>query len=169
MCTGNICRSPTAERLARKYISHHPSKDITFTSAGTRALVGHPIHGDAARVLEAFGADCNGFVARRLTRRILQCADLVLTMEKKHRESVLELAPQQLHRTFTLTEAFRLATEFGADTIGDLGALRSQLTAHEVVDIADPIGQTAAVFANVGSQIANLLPEIVELCQRSNA
>jgi protein-tyrosine phosphatase len=84
-------------------------------------------------------------------------------MTRAHRDTVLALAPQQLHRTFTLTEAARLATEFSARSVAELAALRPQLAGLELRDIPDPIGHSAEVFATVGSQIADLLPPILEL------
>ena len=51
VCTGNICRSPTAERLAVAYAARHGIADFTSSSAGTHAVIGHPIHPDAAAVL----------------------------------------------------------------------------------------------------------------------
>ncbi len=99
--------------------------------------------------------------------RIAANADLILTMTKLHRATVLELAPHQLNRTFTLGEASRLTSELNARTIKDLAALRPHLAGHQPLDIPDPIGQTENVFATVGAQIANLLPPILELCRRS--
>jgi protein-tyrosine phosphatase len=107
----------------------------------------------------------SNFAARQLTPRIASEADLVLAMTGAHRATVLELAPRQLHRTFTLSEVACLATEFSARNVADLAKLRPQLAAHELSDIADPIGQSAEVFAAVGSQIADLLPPVLELCR----
>jgi protein-tyrosine phosphatase len=76
-------------------------------------------------------------------------------------------AIRQLHRTFTLSDAARLASECIAQTVADLAALRPQLAARELSDIPDPLGQTTDFFATVGSQIAELLPPILELCRRS--
>lgn len=47
----------------------------------------------------------------------------------------------------------------------DLAAKRSSLTADDSLDIPDPIGQSPEVFAEIGSQIAHLLPPILEVCQ----
>jgi protein-tyrosine phosphatase len=88
-------------------------------------------------------------------------------MTKAHRDGVLELAPRLLRRTFTLTEAARLASEHHAQTVDDLAALRPGLATREVPDIADPIGQSTDIFAMVGAQIADLLPPILELCRRT--
>lgn len=138
------------------------------SSAGIRAVIGYPIHYEAALVLEELGADTTGFAARQLTTKIASSADLVLTMTRAHRDSVLELAPHMLHRTFTLVEAARLASGWNPQTIADLSALRSHLAAGEMLDIPDPIGQSAEVFTRVGAQIADLLPPVLELCRRSS-
>jgi len=129
-------------------------------------VVAQPIHRDAVLVLEQLGGDIAGFAARQLTSRIASDADLVLTMTRAHRDTVLELAPRQLHRTFTLSEAARLATEFSARSVADLAALRPQLAGHELADIPDPIGQSPEFFAMVGTQIADLLVPILELYRR---
>lgn len=132
-------------------------------------MIGHPIHQDAAIVLEGLGGEAAGFSARQLTPRIAASADLVLTMTAAHRDAVLELAPQRLNRTFTLSEASRLASDHNAQSVVDLAALRPQLAADERPDVADPIGQSPEVFATVGRQIADLLPPILDLCRRSAA
>ena len=165
VCTGNICRSPTAERLAAAYSARFQVPDFSASSAGTRAVIGHPIQRDAALVLEALGGTTSNFAARQLTSRIASDADLVLTMTKAHRDAVLELAPRQLHRTFTLSEAARLASECSARNVADLAALRPHLAGHEQSDVLDPVGQSAEYFSMVGSQIAALLPPILDLCR----
>lgn len=164
VCTGNICRSPTAERLASAYAAEH-GIGLVAASAGTRAVIGHPVHPSAEEVLRTLGGDASGFAARQLTPKVTKSVDLILTMTTAHRDRVLEIAPSQLRRTFTLTEAALLATDFGAETVADLPDLRPHLAARPVPDIADPIGQNLDVFTTVGRQIADLLPPVVELCR----
>lgn len=135
------------------------------SSAGTRAVIGHPVHPDAERVLLVLGGSPENFAARHLTGNIATRADLILTMTKSHRNAVLEVAPQRLHRTFTLLEAARLVTEQNARTLADLANLRPHLDANNAVDIADPIGQSPEVFFAIGNQIAAALPPILELCR----
>src|SRR3954468_20311151 len=65
VCTGNICRSPTAERLALAYSAGSNFENFTASSAGTRAVTGHPIEPVAACVLEKLGGDASDFAARR--------------------------------------------------------------------------------------------------------
>ncbi len=167
VCTGNICRSPSAERLAAAYAAQYAIPDLTASSAGTRAVIGHPIHRDAAAVLEKLGGNASDFAARQFKPKIASATDLIITMTSAHRDTVLETAPHQLKRTFTLTEAARLASMDGADTLADLAALRPYLTANDIADIPDPIGQSPEVFAAIGAQIAELLPPLLELCRRT--
>jgi protein-tyrosine phosphatase len=165
ICTVNICLSPTAERLAIAYGARNHFQDFKASSAGTHALKGRPIEPYAARALEKLGGDTSHFAARQFTPTIAGDADLVLTMTRAHRDDVLKLAPQQLHRTFTLPEAARLASECNARNVADLAGLRPQFRAREPSDIPDPMGRDEAFFALVGAQIADLLPPVLELCR----
>jgi protein-tyrosine phosphatase len=164
VCTGNICRSPTAERLAVAFSARLQIPGFTASSAGTRAVIGHTIHHEAAPVLEKLGGDSSAFVARQINPRIASSADLVVTMTKAHRDAVLELAPHRLNRTFSLGEAASLISVFGASTIADLAAVRSHLGQRQIKEISDPIGQGPDVFWSVGSQIAELLHPLLALC-----
>jgi protein-tyrosine phosphatase len=130
-------------------------------------VIGHPVHRDAAVVLDALGGNASAFAARQLTAKIASAADLIIAMTGAHRDVVLETAPRQLQRTFTLTEASRLASFNDAETLSDLAGLRPRLATRDKPDIPDPIGQSPEVFAAVGAQIAGLLPPIMELCRRT--
>lgn len=163
VCTGNICRSPTAERLAVAYGREQGITDLSVSSAGTRAVIGHPIHAEAARVIEDLGGHTEGFAARQLTSRLAGDHDLVITMTKAHRDAALEQAPQKLHRTFTLSEVSLLVSEHGARQVGDLVALRPQLSQGSIPDIVDPIGESHEVFAAVGNQIAKLVKSVMRV------
>ena len=164
VCTGNICRSPTAERLAAAYGAERQIENFHASSAGIRAVVGHPLHPAAIPVLVGLGGDPSNFAARQLTPSIASAADLIVTMTQAHRDAVLTLAPHRLHRTFTLTEAAQLITACGARSVADLAALRSKLAARDLSDIPDPIGLSQEFFADVGSQIAELLLPLMVVC-----
>lgn len=139
--------------------------DFTASSAGTNAVIAHPMHAEAALVLQQLGGDPSDFAARQLTTKIASSADLILTMTAKHRDRVLELCPPKLSRTFTLTEASRLASDFDANGIADLAGLRPRLEASDRPDVPDPIGQSTEVFESIGTQIAELLRPIITLCR----
>ncbi|GAB7066162.1 hypothetical protein JCM12141A_04510 [Mycolicibacterium hodleri] len=165
ICTGNICRSPTAERLAVAYGVEHGLPSFVASSAGTHALRGLPIHPEAALALGSLGGDCSDFAARQINERIVADADLVLTMTRAHRDTVLEHAPHRLRRTFTLTEAAMIASRHDAESLEDLASLRAQIAVDESSDISDPIGHRPEFFGAVARQIAQLLPPILQLCR----
>ncbi|BBX17983.1 low molecular weight phosphatase family protein [Mycolicibacterium duvalii] len=168
VCTGNICRSPTAERLALRSGAELSIPNFAVSSAGTRAVIGHPIHADAARVLERLGGDASAFAARQLTARIAAPADLIVTMTRAHRDAVLELAPSKLHHTFMLAEVARLVSACGAVTIADLSRLRSHLVGSDVADVPDPMGHGAEAYEMAGSLIVELLPPVMALFARTS-
>jgi protein-tyrosine phosphatase len=99
---------------------------------------GYPIQPFAARALEPLDGDASNFAARQLEPTIAASADLVLTMTKAHRDDVLKLAPQQLHRTFTLREAARLASECSARNVSDLAEFRPRLHAERGIGYSRP-------------------------------
>jgi protein-tyrosine phosphatase len=161
VCTGNICRSPTAERLAVAY-ANEAGVQLTASSAGTHGLTGHPMDETAAVVLRQLGGEPDGFSARRISPGIAGDADLILTMTSRHRDDVLAVAPRKLRRTFTLLEAASLAEQSGARSLDDLAAARAR-HAVDVVDIADPYRKPHEVYDSVGQQIADALPGIIRL------
>jgi protein-tyrosine phosphatase len=167
VCTGNICRSPMSERLALAYAATTGIPDFQASSAGTRAVIGSAMHPEAAAVVARYGADETNFVARRLAPKLIRDADLVLTMTKSHRNAVVELLPQALHRTFTLSEAAQLAISGNAASVSELSLLRPHLNTKALFDIADPIGQDARFFTAVGAQISELLPRVIDLCRQT--
>lgn len=161
VCTGNICRSPTAERLAIAY-AHEGGFELTASSAGTHGLTGHPMDPTAATVLHQLGGESDGFVARRLSPRIAGEADLVLTMTASHRDAVLTVAPRKLRKTFTLLEAASLIELSGAKTVDEIADARAR---HSVgaLDIEDPYRQEHDTYERIGEQISAALPKVIRL------
>ena len=99
VCVGNICRSPTVEALLKSRLAH---RGIDVSSAGTHALVDKPMDSTALEVLREHGGDHPDHKGRQLTREMLQQADIVLTMEKRHVESIARMAPEVRGKTFLL-------------------------------------------------------------------
>lgn len=88
VCVGNICRSPTGERLLRERL---PGRQVS--SAGVSALVDKPADKIASEVAELHGLSLEGHSARQLTRAFCQDADLILVMEKGHISAVTAIDP----------------------------------------------------------------------------
>lgn len=88
VCVGNICRSPTAERILQNKL---PDKHIT--SAGLDALVDHGIDAKAAKVLCGSGYDSDNHKARKLNSEMIVNSDLVLVMETGHKNALMSRYP----------------------------------------------------------------------------
>jgi protein-tyrosine phosphatase len=160
VCTGNICRSPAAERL----LGARLGPTVSVTSAGTFGLVGSPITEPTARLLRKAGAPADGFAARRLTAGLLRSADLVLAMTTGHRRDVVELAPAVVRRTFTLRELARLLEDLEPGELPD-GPPATRLRAAVTIlatrrtpstlgdDIDDPFGRPDAAYQRAFDEI----------------
>jgi protein-tyrosine phosphatase len=179
VCTGNICRSPLAERLANSWAEQSlgaVAATVHIRSAGTEALDGHAMDKRSAAALVSLGGDPTGFVARTLVPSMAEQADLVLTMTRKQRRSVLTLAPRALRHTFTLPEAADLLHATGGEGL-ELVPLRrraSELAARlnagrawrrgaDSDDVFDPIGQAADVHGQVAARIARKLQPLTDV------
>src|SRR6478736_4368900 len=64
VCTGNVCRSPYAERRLRQLLPH---AGASIASAGTAAVVGADLESATKDRLRRVGADVTGFAAQALT------------------------------------------------------------------------------------------------------
>ena len=107
VCTGNICRSPVAEKLFRDRMA--PDADVVVSSAGTSGLTGWGIDRPSAVALRELGVDPDGHYARRVDAAILRACDLVLAASDEHRGMMLRAEPSMISKTFTLREFGRLA------------------------------------------------------------
>lgn len=181
VCTGNICRSPTAERLTQAYATNRlpePSR-LTAESAGTRAVYGSAMEPTAELVLGSLGGDGRNFQARQINAELVAAADVVLTMTREHRSSVLNTSPRALSRTFTLREAQALLDTVPRsalsspddldrrcqDLVGEMVRQRASRHAARLRsdDIRDPIGADPATYVMVGEQIATSLTEWLDV------
>ncbi len=86
VCTGNICRSPTAEALLRHHLSLAGlDRQVEVDSAGTDGYhVGEAPSGEAVTCAAARGYDLSGLRARQLASKDFDDFDLILAMDRHH-------------------------------------------------------------------------------------
>lgn len=189
VCTGNIGRSPMAERLMRLRLDKALGADVAdaafvVDSAGTWGHTGSRMEPFALLVLEERGLSSEGFAARELSEQHVQSADLVLTATTEHRAAVVGLVPAALRRTFTLRELARLAPEVDAALPDPAGRPVAGLVerARQVVeaalvargrtarpgdrgvdDVVDPLGAPIEFYRARADEIDAACAEIVAL------
>jgi len=86
VCTGNTCRSPLAEALARREAIERGLGDVEVASAGTSAWDGAPASDGALLVAMERGLDLASHRSQQLTRELVQSHDVVLGMGPHHVE-----------------------------------------------------------------------------------
>jgi protein-tyrosine-phosphatase len=91
VCSGNTCRSPMAEALARKIAQRRGIENLNISSAGTNAWDNVPSTDEALLVGMEREIDLTGHRARKLTPAIVSEADLIFVMTPGHLEQVKQL------------------------------------------------------------------------------
>ena len=178
VCTGNICRSPLAERLLQSRLTAAGIPAIV-TSAGTRAMVDHPMTDEAAFLVSQYGAEPTLHAAQQLTTVRIAAADLVLTATREHRGEVVSLHPRANRYAYTLNQFARLVKanlqEVGPSAvepvetptinnylaeIATMKGLTLPPTWPEDDDIEDPYRRSGEVYDRVGSVIDSAVTSI---------
>lgn len=139
VCSGNTCRSPMAEAIARAELSARlgvaPGKlreaKVSVMSAGTSANSGSPMTSEAAAALKQLGIAVEPHRSRPLTAELVRSADAVYCMTGSHRAAVLEISPEAKGKTELL------------DTEGE--------------DIADPIGAGMGVYVQCARHLREMI------------
>lgn len=182
VCTGNIGRSPMAERLMRMHLqagSDGAARRFAVTSAGTWGCDGAEMERFAALALAERGGDPSGFAARELTDAILAQTDLVLTATREHRSEVVRLRPQVVRWTFTLKEFARLSGVVRAATTDNTPGSSTKANAFVELagrlrgmgdrpapaedDVVDPLGAPVTVYRQRAAEIDEACRQIVDL------
>ncbi|MEZ6013615.1 MAG: Sua5/YciO/YrdC/YwlC family protein [Planctomycetota bacterium] len=101
VCTGNTCRSPMAEGLARRALATRlgvpPSQlerlGYAVSSAGVHAGPGAPASEQAVHVLRTRGIDLSEHTSSPVRSREILAADRVYCLTEGHRRALLDLLP----------------------------------------------------------------------------
>jgi protein-tyrosine phosphatase len=106
VCTANICRSASAERLLREATAADPALSmIEVRSAGTRAIDGAP----GCSLAPALAGHAAEHQSTPLTGELVAWADVILAAARDHRSAIVILDPTARARTFTIRQAGRIA------------------------------------------------------------
>jgi len=170
VCTGNICRSPLAEKLFRARLAERPWSSITTSSAGLHAVVGASMEPEPLAITLRHHGD-PAHSATQLTAQAARSASLILTMTREQRSELSQEYPFALKRTFTLVEFTRLLGEVGDrvkppvpgsdevlfDTVMEASRFRGMVVARPEDDIEDPYRRSLETHERVGERIAALV------------
>lgn len=165
VCTGNICRSPFAERYTHLLADRGAAARVATSSAGVGSLVGHPMDPPMDILLQRSGGSAEGFASRQISREHITDSDVIITMETYHRDWILEDHPRAMRRTFTLGQLMRqLADPEMDDLVGDellttLSERRRRARSRD--DVPDPYRRGEAAMAEAAARITSALDVVI--------
>lgn len=144
VCTGNTCRSPMGEAIARKLIAEKlgcsqaelAERNIVVASAGIAAVPGCGPASEAVEVMKQFDLDIARHESQPMTDKLARHADVILTMTENHRRAVIGRWPEAASRTLPLR--------------ADGG------------DIDDPIGGSVGIYRQCAEQVENALKQRID-------
>lgn len=150
VCTGNTCRSPMAEGIAKKIAGEYSANHISISSAGTAEFNGIPATEYAIEAAKHWGVDISNHHSRALNKQRINNSDIILAMAQEHILSILSMDKSASKKAF-LFKAFPQPYD----------------SFQERVD--DPIGGTLEqynqTFLELDEVLRKIFPQIVELSQ----
>lgn len=138
VCSGNTCRSPMAAGILKTMVGR---KYCEVQSAGTIAIGGLQAAHYAKEVVKEFGGSIDRHRTSSLNREKVEWADLILVMEYKHYETVLEINPDAVVKTFLLRE-YKRKTKY--------------------TEVPDPVGRDRAAYQQAAMKMYPTLKRIAK-------
>ena len=129
ICSANVCRSPMAMGLLQAYVGQEIG-EWRIESAGVWSLEGYSAAQNAQIVVKTYGVDLSMHRSRLISADMVKDFNLILTMERGHKEALRAAFPQFAGRIFMLSEM-----------VG------------EVHDVVDPMGRALADFEETAQEI----------------
>jgi protein-tyrosine-phosphatase len=148
VCTGNTCRSPMAEGIAKKIASEKGISNFHISSAGIGTADGYPATDYAIEAAKHWDIDIQNHRSTALTTRQAMESDLILAMAPEHAERIISLNNQLKEKTYLMK---------GFPTPFNRGQAR----------VDDPIGgsleQYNQTFLELDEILRKIFPTIIEI------
>ncbi len=149
VCTGNICRSPTAEAIFRN-LTRESGLDCYVDSAGTHGYhTGEGPDHRTVRVAKERGVDMSGLAARQFVAEDLDRFDFVIAMDKSHLKFMENMAA-------------------GAGGIGNVSLFLDHMKEYEGLDVPDPYYGSIQDFESVYDLIKDGADSLLDYVKASS-
>lgn len=159
VCTGNLCRSPTAEVLLKSALDRLGCEGIEAASVGTWAYPGSPATPEAVDTMRRRGIDLSEHRSRPVEQAELSATDLIVVMTSVHEREIRMLAPDVMDKVVLLKELpeFDLRDLPSSGTRGErLGALLAlpRPERRRALDVDDPMGLPSGAYERCAGELS---------------
>lgn len=154
VCTGNTCRSAMAQALFEQMLQEESANQISVRSAGVAAGTGALATPFAVQALEELGIDLTRHRARNVDNCLVDWADLILTMTRRHQQIICETFPQASDKIKVL-KVF-VNSELEQDACDQHGQ-----AAFAAIDVVDPFGAQLAVYRASRDELKAALQDLL--------
>lgn len=118
VCTGNTCRSPLAEAIARRWIREEGlTQELFAASAGIAAQDGGSLSSETLHALDKLGIEHHG-KSKAVSANMIRKADVVFCMTEQHVEAARDLIDGEPDHQ---SKIIRLDTEDDIDDPAGMG------------------------------------------------
>ncbi len=122
VCTGNTCRSPMAEAIARHELAARlglspdeiNGQNWAVASAGAFAADGAPATTEAVQAVEKLGFVLTNHASRALGLAHIRAAEVIYCMTEAHRQAVLAASPESGQKVQLLSREGEIADPIGS-------------------------------------------------------
>ena len=129
ICTGNTCRSPIAEGLAREMFGDV----VQVSSAGMEAWEGAEASSHALEVLKELNVDLSRHRSRKIRSELLAEADWIIPMTQAQEKGLVHIFPQYVQKTRCLGDWGGQKRDVRDPWMGSLEVYRQ--TAQEIIEL----------------------------------
>jgi protein-tyrosine-phosphatase len=154
VCTGNTCRSCMAEGFFNNSVMKDDFLKANYisSSAGTMAWEGEPANADSSEVMASkYGIDISECKARRISEKIIENSQLILTMTLEHKDYILSGYPNTAPIIFTLKEYANF-----------LDINRPAVFDSKMFDVEDPYNLRHEIYVKCAGEISGLVDKAIE-------
>lgn len=141
VCTGNTCRSPLAEVIARAELARREWHRVLVASAGLAARPGERAGHEALAAAARHGLSLERHRAQPVTPELLDGADLVLAMSSSHVAALERMG--------------------GGHKVAMLGAVAAA-PGSAAISVRDPFGGPAEVYEETFRELSGLISDALD-------
>lgn len=141
VCTGNTCRSPMAEIIA-KDIFNRRKININVISRGIAVYFPSEASENSIKALEKYNLDLSKHTAKQIEQSDIVSSNLILTMTNQHKAFVKKMAGDSVN-VFTLKEYIKVGND----------------------DISDPYGGDISDYQKCADELYSYIEMLADLLQ----